>query len=395
MSWTISAGDKKMRTEYRLLLCLARTSIDDELAEQVKAIVGAGIDWGRLLEAALQHGLMPMLYHNLSTICPEQIPKNHLNYLCDYFHKTACSSLLLASAMIKLLKLFEQNGICAIAYKGPALAFHLFGDLALRQPGDIDILISKSDVLKAKALLVSEGYRPQLSLTGPHEAAFLRSQCEYCFVAGDGSMYVDIHWGIAPGYFSFRLDYDELWSRIKRTQIGDFSIPILSPEDMLLTLCVHGAKHCWDRLIWVCDIAELLRRHKNLAWQQVIERSRRFGCERVLVVGLSLASELLGATLPDNLPRKKHSVKKLTQEASSWLLGQKSTPRLLESCLFHLKVRERLRDRLSYCLKLIFTPTPGDWELVALPSPLFFLYYLLRPMRLFKKYLLDAINPFC
>jgi hypothetical protein len=386
-----------MSAEYKLLLCIARTSIDGEIAEQVKAIVRAGLDWELLFEAGLGHGLMPMLYRNLSAICPEEIPPNQLKYLRDQFHKTTRNNLLLAAELIKLLKLFEQNDIRAIAYKGPAMAAYLFGDPTLRQPGDLDILISKRDVLKAKQLLTSAGYRLQLKLTSAQEKAFIRSQCEYCFTAGDGKIYLEIHWRIAPSYFPFKLDHAELWSRIARTNIGDFSVPLLSPEDMLLALCVHGAKHCWSRLIWVCDIAELVR-HQNLAWHQVIDRSRRLGCERVLLVGLSLANSLLSAPIPNDLlhgASKKKSVKNLTREASERLLNCRFAPQLLESCLFHLKIRERLRDRITYCLRLILTPAPGDWELITLPSSLFFLYYLLRPARLVRKYLLDANDSFC
>ena len=56
------------------------------------------------------------------------------------------------------MKLLESNGINAIPYKGPVLANLAYGNLSFREFGDIDILINKSDALKAKEIMISNGY---------------------------------------------------------------------------------------------------------------------------------------------------------------------------------------------------------------------------------------------
>jgi hypothetical protein len=48
----------------------------------------------------------------------------------------------------------------------------------------------------------------------------------------------------------------------------------------------------------------------------------------------------------------------------------------------HVFIRERFADRLSYCLRLAVTPSVGEWSVIALPRPFYFLYYLIRPVRL-------------
>ena len=56
---------------------------------------------------------------------------------------------------------------------------------------------------------------------------------------------------------------------------------------------------------------------------------------------------------------------------------------------FHLRSRERLRDKLDYLrlystvrLRRMVTPNHRDHEFMTLPEKLGFLYYLVRPVRL-------------
>src|SRR5207253_975904 len=74
--------------------------------------------------------------------------------------------------------------------------------------------------------------------------------------------------------------------------------PAFAPARLLLILCVHGANHCWLRLNWLCDVAELLRRNPALDWPALAAEAERWGCRRILTLGLLLAHDLLDAPLP-------------------------------------------------------------------------------------------------
>ena len=52
---------------------------------------------------------------------------------------------------------------------------------------------------------------------------------------------------------------------------------------------------------------------------------------------------------------------------------------------FRLRSRERLRDRVTYCLKRALTPTHQDLDKLTLPTSLEFLYPLVRPFRLIRR----------
>lgn len=379
-----------MRPEAELLVACARTCMDSENAERVRRLLREDLDWAFLVHMADRHGLIPFLYRHLRGAYSEAVPRGILEQLGGAFRRNVERSLFLTDELLKILDLFVTHGVEAIPWKGPALAAFLYRDLTLRQFSDLDILIRKADISKAKQLLLRRGYRPQLDLTPLQERAYLWSWCEYVFTSGDGRV-VELHWGVAPRYFSFPLDLGPLWERLEETiPLGGRPVRTLSPEDWLLTLCVHGTKHLWERLQWVVDVAELVRLHPGMDWARVLSQAQALGGARMILLGLGLTQELLGTALPEEISRKLRSdpaVRSLIADMRECLFRETtSPPGLFQRTLFHLRARERLGDRARYCLRLAVTLSPGDLTSWSFPSFLFPLYYFLRPIRLMKKY---------
>ena len=60
--------------------------------------------------------------------------------------RTTMSNLYLTQEMLKLLSAFRKKGIPAIPYKGPVLAQAVYGNVGLRQFGDLDITVPEDCV---------------------------------------------------------------------------------------------------------------------------------------------------------------------------------------------------------------------------------------------------------
>jgi hypothetical protein len=160
-------------------------------------------------------------------------------------------------------------------------------------------------------------------------------------------------------------------------------------EDLLLVLCVHAAKHVWDRLIWLCDIAQILKL-ENFNWESVQSRARELGIERVVSVTLLLANRLLAAPIPSPIEKSNFADRTagaLAEEIArgmatgfSYDVQQVSYFRLM------MRLRERRADRLRFLARLAFTPGPGEWEAVRLPKVLFPLYRVVRLARLASRF---------
>jgi hypothetical protein len=378
------------RPEVELLLRCARVSLGAACAERVGLLLGHDLDWAYLLPAAEAHGTAALLYWHLSRVSPRAVPAAALESLRRRFHDTACYNLLLTGELLRLLGLFAAHGVRAIPFKGPTLAAHAYGNLALRQFVDLDLLLCPPDLHSAAGLLAAEGYRPGLRLAPAQEAAYLASIGQVPLVREDGTCMVELHARIGPRDFYFPLGLERLWPRLRPLSLNGRDVSALAGEDLLLVLCAHGAKHLWSRLGWVCDVAELLRARPALDWPAVGEEARSLRCERILLLGLLLAHDLLQAPVPQDLLRRARSVAAV-RALSARLCGRMfrqadGRPAGLDNALLHIRARERLRDGLRYALSLALTPRVTDWTALQVPAPLSFLYRLLRPVRLARKY---------
>jgi hypothetical protein len=375
--------------EYRVLLACARARRDGETTRRLRQLCATPLDWPRVTSTALGHGLMPLVAWQLGQ-CPDVVPPATMQGLRDWFQRNAVRNVALAKQLGRLLGLLGAHGIAAIPYKGPALATLAYGDLALRHFVDLDILVRKRDVLPASRALMAEGYRAHLSLTPAQEAAFLDQHCEYAFGRERNGATVELHWEIVPPEFGLPVEGWRLWDDLR--PISLLGCQVLSPpaEDLLVILCAHGSKHLWNRLGWICDVAELIRAHPDLDWARALGRARALGAERMVRLGLTLAAQLMEAELPARVQAQvaaDRRTRSLAARIAHWLASGTLPPeRSLREARVHLAMRERLRDKLRYARRLAFTGTIEDWEAVPLPRPLFFLYGVLRPLRLVRKH---------
>lgn len=386
-------GATPLRSEAELLLCCARTHMDTERAERIRQVLREDIDWDYLIRLALQHGMMPLLFGHLSAVCPETIPAAVLHQLRHHFHTNAHHNLLLAGELLKLLSLLEEQGVRAVPFKGPILAATVYGNLALRQSGDLDILVHEKNLVKTKDLLITQGYRPWRQLTQAQERRYLQSEHAYIFVREDGRVHVDLHWRFAQRRIAFALDHERLWERLERISLAGRMVPTLPPEETLLILCMHGAKHSWERLNWICDVAELVRTQKGMNYERVIEQVGRLHDRRRLILGLLLAKECLGAALPEQVLQVVRADPQ-GQSLALWVRlslfsEQHSLLKKGKRIVFFFRTKERLRDRIPYLvyhLRTMMVPNAKDFALLRLPPRLFSLYYFFRPTRLIATY---------
>ena len=382
------------RPEAELLRCCARTRLDDGTAERLTALLRSSLDWEWLLRTAHPHGLLPLLYRHLGSR-PDSVPAEIRGALREGFEANARRALRLTAELLRLHDQLASRGVTVIPYKGPVLAASVYGDLAVRPFRDLDFLVQRRDADRAEQVLAAEGYRPLYGLTPEQEKAFRAATCESAF-SRNGDI-VELHWAFGPRDFPLALEVEAVRTRLERVAIGTTQMDTLCADDLLLVLCAHGAKHLWERLEWICDVAELLRRVPISDGEGLLERARAVGAVRMLLLGLSLAADLLDAPVPSELRRlgaqpavaslAGHVRKRLFRDTPAAPVDQ------WEARRFHLRVRERWRDRVRCAVRVTFIPTVGDWTFLRLPHALGFLYYLVRPVRLVFKYGLLLLRP--
>jgi hypothetical protein len=372
-----------------LLLCVSGSDTPQRTM-RIKGLLDGTVDWERFLQLSLKHGLMPLVHLRLKDSFALFVPAVQLERLRRSYLQNSARNLLLTHELCAILNLFRAHDIQALPYKGPALAAQVYGDTSLRMFVDLDVLVRWQDVARAQEVMIEHGYSPILRMDATQYAAFFRSECDQVFMGRDGAVGVELHWAITPPYFSFPLSTEDLLENVERVEILGTDTPIPSAEDILLLLCVNGAKDMWDRLETICTFAELVRARQQLDWARLWRQAARAHGERMLLLGLLLARDLAGLELPAEALNKIDSDRRVKTLAAGvkrrLLAGALEMPGVVEKARFRLATRERMADRARYCLLRALTPTYKDWSLVPLPRTVYFLYYLLRPFRLFKEW---------
>jgi hypothetical protein len=378
--------------EFSVLLSACRVFLGTEETSCLEALLQQGPDWDRLLILANRHGVMPLLYRSLGRVDRQLVPHETMARLRVLYMQNAARNIRMTGELLRLLNLFEANGVQAIPYKGPALAKQVYGDITLRIFSDLDIIVSKQDVLRAKEILLSEGYEPEFQLNSDQEKALLKFNCEYNFHHPARGVGVEVHWQLAWSGHALDSDSNGMWIRVERTALERRDVLSLSPEDLLMALCIHGAKHCWcdNTMKMICDLAGLICTERKLDWDKALAGAKELRAERILFIGLNLAVRFLGREISQDISRKANAdqvASALAMRIWEDLLNENQKPaRLQEEISFWLKARESRLDGLNCIMRLALEPSPRDWISMPLPPRMYPVYYLMRPFRLIREY---------
>ena len=373
--------------EDELLLCCARTVTTPQVIARLRELAAKDIDWEYLFLLARRHAVVPLLYLQLHQHATDLVPQEQLHKLKQHYVENSARNTLLTAELCRLIGLLADSGIDAIPYKGPVLSLFAYGDLGLRRFVDLDVMVKKTDVLKAREILLAEGYMPAKSLSLSQQELLLRTQHNMQFSRDNRQLIIELHWEVAPHLFASSVSAEELWQHLITIDINGTPVKALSADDLLFSLCVHGSRHLWERLSWICDVAELVRRH-SFNWTTLLERATTADSERMFLLGLHLAHVLLEAPLPEAVQRRCASdeqVKALAGNVVSHLFnGTTHVPATSREIFnYNIRVRKTLGGRARY-LAHMFRPTDSDLSDRSLPAGMNFVYYLTRPFRLLR-----------
>jgi hypothetical protein len=370
-----------------LLVRTARPELAPSAARELPALVASIADWDRLLDLAQRHCTLPMLRRHFRSEALSAAPASIVERITRQARATAIGNMQAASELVRLVGLLDAEGIEVIAYKGPVLAMLLYGDVALRQFGDLDLLVAAADARRAAASPERAGYaatRPEaLAGGGP-----LPAEGQAMFTREHPRSAVELHWRVVQRHLRVSFEFADLAARAMPITIGGTAVRTLAPDDLLLVLSVHHTKHRWERLQWIGEVAELVSRREELGLDLdgALERARALGVERMVRLGVRLGLELWDIEIPADLRADllgDPELGALAREVYRALDEQEGRLSSVAARVgFQRRARDRSRDRLAMRATRLFEPSLDDRSLVRLPGFLYPLYYLLRPLRL-------------
>jgi len=287
-----------LRPDAELLVWCARTLVTDELRARIRQRVQAPLDWAVILDLAWYHGVGPLLHRNLSSFCSDLVPAEILTQLYRRMQAGALLNRVLVHELVVLCEALEAHGVPVMPIKGATLAAAIYDDPALREFRDLDLIVPEGSISETQAVLLALGYE-RLGCSSDSGERAQEDGPYYVFSKKRTLFRVDVQYVMTHPQFMFRLDRPEFWNCRRPVVLANKIVQGLSPEDLLIVLCLHGSKHAWEELKWICDVAELLRSHPHLDWDRIFLNASLWRCRRLVCLGLSLAHLLLDAPLPE------------------------------------------------------------------------------------------------
>jgi hypothetical protein len=379
----LPSGSARIEKEWEFLrLCASPASADSTIEE----ILSAGLDWNVLFELGEEHGVLGLLASRLHLSAFPGVPSASREKLYSRMRAQHLFTLSMTAELFRILQDFSACGIEAVLVKGPLVSLLAFGDPAIRSYVDLDLLVRHKDILAAARRMIDLGFDPDIPVS-VIEAGKIPG--EYLFKRPGTLHIVELHTEKTFRYYPRPMPLEILLARQQRVLLEGREIPVLSIEDEFVLNAIHGAKHFWERLMWVADIAAIVARHPEIDWQRVRQSAADVGAGRMLRVALQLAETLLEVPLPRPMTEEVRADKtalRLCRKVALWLPSAGYDPPVLKD---RASFRVRMRGGLAgavYLLRLSFSPTEEDWVEGAEVRRSGFWDALRRPLRLFRKY---------
>jgi len=365
--------------------------MSDDAERSLEELLTAPVDWRYVLSAGGAHGILPLMQRHLGgrDLVPSAV-RQELRLRCE---RVARSNLYLSAQRLEVAGALEAAGVVTLVLKGPAVAVAQYGDLFLREFGDLDIMVKSADVALATEVIESLGFAPWRVISDAQEELLQHVEYSRTFTRPGDDLDLDLHWDLARGFFTGRVEAEALWADTESFELHGRELRCLSPDLLLLALCVHGAKHGpfpWPRLKWICDVAELIRQSEGFDWEAALRYAGALGCRRTMLLGLALSRPLHDGSLPSAIESeltREPQIESLAHRIWEWLASD--TPvsmSFTERAAIDLALIDSGTGRLSYIVRRMLTPTSKDWAARRLPRRFAFLYVPLRVARLAGQY---------
>jgi hypothetical protein len=275
-----------VKPEDRVLLACTRQNFQEEHQQAVLEISRKhSLSWETIFSKAEKHGVAPLLYINLcqSKGLDVSIPEPIVNRYRLYAMRNTVRKEQRVQRTFQALEYFNAQSIDVMLIKGGALDLLVYDHAMLITSNDIDFVLKR----RREELLPAQIQQIMNDLHG--------SGIEYDFYSHH-DMTIN---GALP------VDFERIWREARQIDYRGQPVWVMSPEDMLISLCINSCRKRYFRLKSLLDISETLRKTDALRWDTVVEKSRLYDCNNIVYTALLVSDQTLGCRLP---PGALHSL---------------------------------------------------------------------------------------
>lgn len=357
----------------------------DALAQRAQREAAARVDdWPAATRLALAHDVGWWVMRAMPS---EGVSDDVRESLLETVRAVAVCALSGARQATEISGALGAAGVRAVAYKGPALAVDVHGDVGARWFTDLDLLIAEADRDRAVRAMRALGYAWPAGLSDRAERVYSRWEGVAHLARGD-DLPVELHWRCQAPRYGGPQDPADVVARARPCGLGGGSVLVPAPEDLGILLALHGVKHGWTSLLWVADFVAAVSR-PGFEWAVFVSRGDAWGVGRALRYAMLVGHELAALEMPSEVlaaARGDGRAAFLARAVSARLtcvhdvpdIGAESTPR------YDLQWLEGAWAQARYLALAAVLPTPQEHAVAQLPDALLPLAYPVRAWRLLR-----------
>ena len=288
--------------EFQLAVACAMWPSTDRRTEAICAAASEPLDWPRFLRVAQRHWVVGLAHQGL-TEARIAIPPEIRREISARAATLVRKNMAMAAEALRLQRLFDEAKLPVLFVKGSSLAMLVFGNLGLSGSQDIDLLVPREALPAAMELVARAGYLrcdppPGISDTQLRQLLSLRR--DLGFIHQTTGLPIELHWRLFGNPHAMVEDSIMAASR-EVLLTNTMGLRTLGDEDLFAYLCMHGARHLWNRLKWLADVNALLASATKDRIERLVRAAEERGTGRAAAQTLLLCRRLLGATLPAQL----------------------------------------------------------------------------------------------
>ncbi|HOT17993.1 MAG TPA: nucleotidyltransferase family protein, partial [Bacteroidales bacterium] len=187
-------GSDGLRRAVNLLLLLSRMDFSAEQKRLIAEEIRLFDEWKQFAGLAVRHGVAALIWQNLSDLGHAgEVPKAERNILEGLRFKSIARVSWITEAAARVTALLEREGIKVVLLKGLALEHTVYGSKGLRQMSDADLLVAPADALRARDILIRDGFR-SMSLKSPLYRHIILDLGNHLPELHRGGISVDLHY---------------------------------------------------------------------------------------------------------------------------------------------------------------------------------------------------------
>lgn len=353
--------------------------------------------WNDLIKLASAHGVYHQLFSGLSKYATDSIPEDLFDGLKQRNIEYVANEMRMAVELVRVLKLLDENNVKALAFKGPTLSQYLYGNLVSRQFGDLDILIAEENLERSIHILGKNGYCPYNDLSEVQLKAIKGISHDFTLINNNQNVLLELHWRLFSNEYLSDANKVNFTANSSFIEINGYACRSLATEELLLYLTIHGAKHQWERLEWLLDIATILE-NKKIDWDHLFSLMTQTKTEKIFLSTCLLCDYYFDTCLPSVVINKANSihidslVKKLQRQFEHDFndpLKKETNTKKISLAQFYLL--PNAKSKILYIASL-FQPTALDYQSVNLSEKYTYIYYLIRPYNVVKRWFSNIVG---